>query len=206
VSTKDVVADLAWAGYRSGWSLHPWHIRTGPGFGVVLAGTGASADRLRDLESATTTRCDRFNDRIEFVGQAVVPLCKSGDDNERTQYDRAMVTALCTLLARRPALRARLCEQARTAKLLGAVRSSPMWGRAHRVGLGRHTSEISTAMEAVGLVHHIGGRPVPGDALPTRDEAIDSVIKHISSNGLSSYRRDDTRTIDLLGIVFRCRA
>ncbi len=37
-------------------------------------------------------------------------------------------------------------------------------------------------MEVVGLVHSIGGRPVPGDILVARDAAIDCVIQHISKS------------------------
>jgi hypothetical protein len=37
-------------------------------------------------------------------------------------------------------------------------------------------------MEAIGLVHPIGGRPVPGDSLVARDQAIDRVVRHIAAS------------------------
>jgi hypothetical protein len=46
----------------------------------------------------------------------------------------------------------------------------------------RGTAEIGTAMAAAHLIHPLGNRPIPGDALVPRDEAVQMVFARLAVN------------------------
>jgi hypothetical protein len=63
--------------------------------------------------------------------------------------------------------------------LLRDIRQNPQSPIREHLGVRSESIQIRSAMKAAGLSHPLDGRPVPGDPLLTRDEALEKVVSHI---------------------------
>jgi hypothetical protein len=91
------------------------------------------------------------------------------------------------VLAERPALRERLADLHRTRPLAAALAGSRLPPRMEPDAFRRSTIEVMVALKAVGYVHRVHGRPIPGDPLPDRAQAEARVREHLARN---PYARD----------------
>jgi hypothetical protein len=88
---------------------------------------------------------------------------------------------LCLLLAQRPKLQLRLGDSIRMKNLLHELKQRHLpVVRAH-LGVRTESVEIRTAMRGASIVHPLGGRPVPGDVLVDRDEAVSKIVARMAT-------------------------
>jgi hypothetical protein len=156
-----------------------------PSAGIVNAGLYAShdyADRLVPIFVALTASRRRlpFTDPFRRgirVGY-VVPLYARRNDT--FSKDAWSIWNLCLLLAQRAELQLCLGDPTRTQRLVRDLtehRLPPV--RSHR-GVRTESVEIRTAMRGANIVHPLGGRPVPGDVLIDREEAVSTIVKRMA--------------------------
>ena len=176
-----LVAALDWPSAAWGWSVQAWAYRTSPGSGVALHGTGSCAERLTGLQSSLTAPGYTGDQMLPLTSDAHVPLYTAAGDREVVSKERATFAALCTLLAQRPALRGRLGDPGGVSELLRCMAEAPMWPLEHVGGLRPRTVEVTSAMETARLTHPLGGRPVPGDPVVEREEAVDRVLELLAT-------------------------
>lgn len=92
---------------------------------------------------------------------------------------------LCLLLAQRPELQLRLGEPTRIENLLRDLKQHQLPVVRNHLGVRTESVEIRTAMRGANIAHLLGGRPVPGDVLVDRDEAISKIVARISTGPYS---------------------
>jgi hypothetical protein len=88
---------------------------------------------------------------------------------------------LCLLLSQRPELQPRLGDPDRTENLLRDLRGHELPVVRGHLGVRTESIQIRTAMRGANIAHPLGGRPVPGDALVDRDEAIANIVARLST-------------------------
>lgn len=91
---------------------------------------------------------------------------------------RDTVDALCRLLAERPQLRVHLDDRARMEDLIAAMQARAMTAFVFSEGFRRLKVEVQSALAALGYIHHIGGRPIPGDSLDDVETIVTRVFEH----------------------------
>lgn len=179
---------LPWNRLQSGWNVtanRPGTRSHQPyGSAVAVGGDlrpGASAmhsvlprHSLRGVSNLRALRRLRDADTM--------PLDVATQATRRDRACRDTVHALAWVLATNPAVRGRLADGGRTARLAidlanGAVEKA--WTEIY--GFRRQTIEIETAMRALRFEHRYG-RPIPGDRLPTADDAVHQILHAISLN------------------------
>ena len=110
----------------------------------------------------------------------VVPLYARRNDTLISK-DAWSIWNLCLLLARRPELQLRLGEPIRMETLLRDLKQHQLpVVRAH-LGVRTESVEIRTAMRGANIIHPLGGRPVPGDVLVDRNEAISKIVARMTT-------------------------
>jgi hypothetical protein len=114
------------------------------------------------------------------VGAGAVPLAPFASAGLVGQCHT--IDALCTVLAERPAVRDGLADLRRTRPLAAALAASRLGPRVESDAWRRSTIEVTVALKALGFVHRLNGRPVPGDPLPDRAEAEARIHEYLAHN------------------------
>jgi hypothetical protein len=158
-----------------------------PSGGIINAGLyarGDYADQMVPIFLALKAARRRlpFTDPFKRgIGASyVVPLYAHRNDTLISK-DAWSIWNLCLLLAQRPELQFRLKEPIRMDKLLLDLRQHRLPVVGTHLGVRTESVEIRTAMRGANILHPLGGRPVPGDALIDRDEAISKIVERMAS-------------------------
>ncbi|MBX3314525.1 MAG: hypothetical protein KF906_09415 [Actinobacteria bacterium] len=164
---------------RASWSIVPWGVgREGP-IGVAVEVRGRYAQPTAALRRSVVAW--RYGSRRLLRGTSV-PLCSTRTSARKVDIDRRLLDLICSLVADRPEVRRHLGDRSRVERLVHDLRSNRFEAPPFRVGFRRTTMEILTAMRSAGLEHRVDGRPLPGDPLPTEDEAVARVLAVLRSN------------------------
>jgi hypothetical protein len=162
-------------------------VPTSPSGGIINAGLyarGDYANRLVPIFVALKAGRRRlpFTDPFKrgIGASSVVPLYARRNDTLISK-DAWSIWNLCLLLARRPELQLRLGELTRTENLLRDLKQHQLPVVRSHLGVRTESVEIRTAMKGANLVHPLGGRPVPGDLLVDRDEAVSKIVARIAT-------------------------
>jgi hypothetical protein len=156
-----------------------------PSGGMINAGLyarGEYADRMVPIfMSLRASRrrlpfTDPFKRGIEM--SYVVPLYARRNATLLSR-DAWSIWNLCLLLTQRPELQPRLGDPRRTENLLRDLRGHQLPVARGHLGVRTESIQIRTAMKGANLVHTLGGRPVPGDALVERNEALAKIVNRI---------------------------
>jgi hypothetical protein len=103
---------------------------------------------------------------------------------------------LCLLVSQRPELQPRLGDPSRTENLLRDLRGHQLSVARGHLGVRTESIQIRTAMRGANIVHPLGGRPVPGDALVDRDEAIAKIVTRLSSGPYAKGVKVDAKHVE----------
>jgi hypothetical protein len=158
-----------------------------PSGGIINAGLyarGDHANRMVPIFVALKAGRRRlpFTDPFKRgIGASyVVPLYARRNDTLLSK-DAWSIWNLCLLLAERPELQLRLGEPIRMENLLRDLQQHHMPIVHAHVGVRTETVEIRTAMRGASILHPLGGRPVPGDILIDRDEAVSRIVARMAT-------------------------
>ncbi|MCU1375436.1 MAG: hypothetical protein JWO68_2722 [Actinomycetia bacterium] len=164
------------------WTSDDWRIGVAPegsAAASVMILTGAAFGATVEVRRALRSFLHHFDQLVP--GEAILTLDRGGLLPD-TGAETATFSALCTLLRRRPDLRDRLGSRERATRLAADLAPGARPAVPERVGARRRTLEILTAMRLLRLVHPIDGRPLPGDVLPERDDAVRLVRARLAAN------------------------
>jgi hypothetical protein len=168
--TKDVVSS-------QGWCLDGWDGNGGAGAALHLLGDLDQQAQTLPWMSSWSARWHRTPN-----WGCDAPLHKTNLNIPSHQSDRDVLQALCVLAAQRPDLRVRLGDEATvTALVARVVTSSHVRGYALD-GARRDTIAVASALDSLGLIHRIGGRPLPDERVPTADELLPGVLGAIKAS------------------------
>jgi hypothetical protein len=158
-----------------------------PSGGIINAGLyarGDSANRMVPIFLALKAGRRRLPFRDPFkrgIGASyVVPLYARRNDTLISK-DAWSIWNLCLLVAQRPELQLRLGEAARMENLLRDLEQHRLPVVHAHLGVRTESVEIRTAMRGANFVHPLGGRPVPGDVLVDRDEALSKIVARMAT-------------------------
>jgi hypothetical protein len=153
-----------------------------PSGGVINAGLyarGDYANRMAPIFVALRAGRRRlpFTDPFKRgIGASyVVPLYARRNDTLISK-DAWSIWNLCLLLTQRPELQLRLGEPLRVQKLLDDLKQHQLPVVRVHLGVRTESVEIRAAMRRANILHPLGGRPVPGDVLVDRDEAVAKIV------------------------------
>lgn len=128
----------------------------------------------------------------------VVPLHKPGVYLfGRHRYDTTF-GFLCQLLHGRPEFRQGLDVPDRCERLRADILRNPVGPVTDHLGLRSRSIEIHNAVRSAGMLHRLGGRPIPGDPLPEEDAAVETVmhwLSHSHSDQAKTIRREEVRDL-----------
>jgi hypothetical protein len=111
---------------------------------------------------------------------SIVPLYARRNDTLISK-DAWSIWNLCLLVAQRPELQRRLSESIRMQNLLRDLKQHHLPVVSAHLGIRTESVEIRAAMRGANLVHPLGGRPVPGDVLVDRDEAVSKIVARMAT-------------------------
>jgi hypothetical protein len=177
-----------------------------PSGGIINAGLyarGNFADRMVPIfiSLQVSRRRVPFTDPFKRgIGLSyVVPLYARRNGTVLSK-DAWSIWNLCLLLSRRPELQPRLGDLHRTENLLRDLRRHRLPVVRRHLGVRTESVQIRNAMRGANLVHQLGGRPVPGDALVDRDEAIAKIVARLSTGpyakGATVHRKHVEEVLD----------
>ncbi|MCA1726416.1 MAG: hypothetical protein LC722_01800 [Actinobacteria bacterium] len=124
-----------------------------------------------------------------------IPLCAIVQVHPGEAAERENVQLLCALLAEVPALRPRLTDPGRAERLVEDLQTDRFRPGPYRMGTMRETTEILVALRLAGYEHRLGGRPLPGESLPSAEEIVPRVIERISANPYAQGVRVDRQHV-----------
>jgi hypothetical protein len=163
-----------------------------PSGGIINAGLYTRGDYVsRMVPIFMTLTSDRrrlpFTDPLRRgIGLSnIVPLY-ARRNGTLISKDAWSIWNLCLLLARRPELQLRLGEPTRTENLLRDLKRYRLPVVLRHLGVRTEAMEIRRAMRGENIVHPLGGRPVPGDALMDRTEAVSKIVARMASRPYSN--------------------
>jgi hypothetical protein len=173
-----------------------------PAGGIINAGLYARGDyvnRMVPIFIALTAGRRRlpFTDPLKRgIGSSnVVPLYARRNDTLISK-DAWSIWNLCVLLAWRPELQLRLGEPTRMENLLRDLKRHQLPVVRSHLGVRTESIEIRTAMRGAHIVHPLGGRPVPGDVLMDRDEAVSKIGARIAAGPYSRSVNVTTKHVE----------
>jgi hypothetical protein len=173
-----------------------------PSGGIINAGLyarGAYVNRMVPIFMALQAGRRRlpFTDPLKRgIGTStVVPLYARRGDIVISK-DAWSIWNLCLLLAQRPEMQPRLGEAARTESLLRDLKRHRLPVVLKHLGVRTESIEIRTAMRGATIVHPLGGRPVPGDVLMDRDEAVAKIVARIATDPHAKGVKVTTRHVE----------
>jgi hypothetical protein len=158
-----------------------------PSGGIINAGLyarGEYANRMVPIFLALKAGRRRlpFTDPFKRgIGASyVVPLYARRNDTVFSK-DAWSIWNLCLVLAQRPELQPRLGEPIRMENLVRDLKQTHLAVVRAHLGVRTESVEIRTAMRGANIVHPLGGRPVPGDVLVDRDEAVSRIVARMAT-------------------------
>jgi hypothetical protein len=158
-----------------------------PSGGIVNAGLYARGDHVNRLVPIffalkAGRRRLPFTDPFKrgFGQSYVVPLYARRNDTSISE-DAWSIWNLCLLLAKRTELQPRLGDPIRMKNLLRDLRQHRLPVVRVHLGIRTESVEIRTAMRGANIVHPLGGRPVPGDVLVDREEAVSKIVTRMAT-------------------------
>jgi hypothetical protein len=173
-----------------------------PSGGIINAGLSIRGDYVNRMVPIFIAlkggrRRLRFADPLKRgIGSSnVVPLYARRNDTLISR-DAWSIWNLCLLLAQRPELQVRLGERTRTENLLRDLKRHQLPVMRGHLGVRTESIEIRTAMKGAHIVHQLGGRPVPGDMLMDRDEAVAEVVARIATRPYSKGVEVTTKHVE----------
>ncbi len=173
-----------------------------PSGGIINAGLYARGDyvnRMVPIFIALTAGRRRlpFTDPLKRgIGSSnVVPLYARRNDSLISK-DGWAIWNLCVLLAQRPELQLRLGEPTRTETLVRDLTRHQLPVMRQHLGVRTESIEIRTAMRGANIVHPLGGRPVPGDVLMDRDEAVSKIGARMAAGPYSRGVKVTTKHVE----------
>ena len=183
VSAADIAAELRWEDWvddlgpgMNGWTVGAfYYARWGPvGISLPVRGT------CQDVATPVIGSMGRFLTRLTAVQSdgPRVTLYTGGRDARVDERERHTFRALASALAQRADLRARLGDPARVRRLAAVIGGEALAWPAPAVRPRASTTVVLTAMAELGYVHPFG-RPLPGDVLPAKAEAVRQVCEHL---------------------------
>ena len=169
-----------WDGFSDRWRFEAWATATDVGFLQHMAGSGLGITVHRRCHAVTVqvmaarnTRRNRFN--RSMAKGAAVPLAPWSRISPTLAHNGLLVDVLCAVLAERPEARARLDDPARVTQLAADLKARPLELVDIPIMARSATIEVLEALQRTGRGHRYGGRPVPGDPLPSVDELVAAV-------------------------------
>jgi hypothetical protein len=191
----DVV--LPWAQTATSWHLGSYvrgskavaqaGVPSTPSGGIINAGLyarGDYADRMVPIFMSLRASRRRlpFTDPFKRgIGLSYVVPLYARRNGTLLSKDAWSIWNLCLLLAQRPELQTRLRDPARTENLLRDLREHQLPVVRGHLGVRTESIQIRNAMRGANIVHQLGGRPVPGDALVDRNESIAKIGTRLST-------------------------
>jgi hypothetical protein len=158
-----------------------------PSGGIINAGLyarGAHANRMVPIFLALKAGRRRlpFTDPFKLgIGVSYVVPLYARRNNTFISKDAWSIWNLCLLLAKRAELQVHLGDLIRMENLLRDLRQHRLPVVRSHLGIRTESVEIRTAMRGASIVHQLGGRPVPGDVLVDRDEAISRIVARLAA-------------------------
>jgi hypothetical protein len=173
-----------------------------PAGGIINAGLytrGDYPDRMAPIFLSLKAARRRLPFTDPFKGgigvSYVVPLYARRNDTLISK-DAWSIWNLCLLLAKRPQLQLRLGDPIRMQKLLRDLREHRLPVVHGHLGVRTESVEIRTAMKGASIVHPLGGRPVPGDVLVDRDEAVSKIVARLATTPYSRGPKVVTKHVE----------
>jgi len=148
--------------------------------GVAIGVNGEPATATAGVRAATKTWLTRFHRLLE--DGTAVPLRLDWRISRSVDAERDTLSALCRLIAEQPPVRSRLADRHRVGMLIAAMANRSVRARPEVLGVKRSTMEVLTAMRSLGHRHRVGGRPLPGESLPSVELIVDQVLDHMARN------------------------
>lgn len=162
------------------WLLTRWAYGRGGDIGVGVFGAGTYAGAIADLRKRRRTlmgAVNRWGDHLN-----VAPLDAAGTINLRVDADRDSLQVLLRRLADEPSWRPQLADAGRVGQLLRDMDGVDHGAVPAVVGVRRRTVEALIAMQQLGFVHAVQGRPMPDDRRPAAEAVIDAVVRRLAAN------------------------
>jgi hypothetical protein len=191
---------LPWSAAGTSWHLGSYargtqsvtrSVPSTPSDGIINAGLytrGDYVNRMVPIFIALRSARRRlpFTDPLKGgIGSSnVVPLY-ARRNGTLISKDAWSIWNLCVLLAKRPELQPRLRDLTRIENLLGDLKRHQLPVVRQHLGVRTEAIEIRTAMRGANIVHSLGGRPVPGDVLMDRNEAVSKIVDRIATGPYS---------------------
>jgi hypothetical protein len=125
----------------------------------------------------------------------VVPLYARRNDTLLSK-DAWSIWNLCVLVAKRSELQRRLGDPIRMQNLLRDLREHRLPVVRTHLAVRKESVEIRTAMRGASIVHPLGGRPVPGDQLVDRDEAVSKISARLATTPYARSLKGISRHVE----------
>jgi hypothetical protein len=191
LAARGVTACLAWEDHDdrqwrpggprpNGWWVTWYATGRGGVIGVAIGVNGEAASATEAVRAATNTWLTRFH-RL-FEDGIAVALRSDWRISRSVDAERDTLSALCRLIAEQPPVRSRLADPRRVGMLIEAMASGAVRARPEMLGVKRSTMEVLNAMRSLGHRHRVGGRPLPGESLPSVELVVDRVLDHVARN------------------------
>lgn len=195
VAYGDVGALLLWPDYgqlgAGLWRLTTWQQRAGISVWVQPA-----TDAVRAVRKAATSGALGALNRWDMLGAGEIPLAHG--TRVSLSASGATLAALCTLLAQSESARDRLADAQRVARLCEALKTRALPAHGHKLGVRRRTVEVLTAMDKLGIVHPIDGRPMPGERPDPPEVLLDRVLASVAHNPWADGDIDRADALELI--------
>lgn len=176
-----------------GWWISPWTAgELGPSGVAVGLGAGyvARATRVRKAARGWRVHLDTSSSRRRLIPLWPIDVVSLGAEN-----DRRAVEVVASLAASRPSVRERLSDEDRVRRLIDDMRDMRWAIEPFRMGGRRRVVEVLTTMRLLGYEHRFGGRPLPGEPLPTADEVVETVLAKVHDSPYTSGLSFDERFV-----------
>jgi hypothetical protein len=217
-------AALTWDEYPSNWYIASFprgptrlwtrsfsdQISTYPAVGAAIYTRNSCAERVTPVLIAVAISRFRLPkvDPVKHVFERgpVIPLHKPRSNISNIYRHDATFGFLCRLLHERRDLRPGLADHRRCEQLRRDILSKPMNPIPPHFGMRTTSIEIRNAIKGLNLIHHFGGRPIPGEELMDIETAVPLVMgtlaasmsgnHHIGENEVREVLENDYYSVD----------
>lgn len=191
----------AWTiGRPTGWRIGPCAIGQNGEVGIALHLGPAAHDRLSPVLATLPTFRNRLNHWASGLPASlpIVPLRSRSTTGFPPGAERQTFAALVNLLHERPGARDRLDRAAATEQLAADLARCRLASGPEPRGVRRATTEVLVALRSCGYRHHIDGRPVAGDALPSLEDVTDDVLARLAASPYAKGVRVGRKQVERL--------
>jgi hypothetical protein len=179
---------------RDGWAIVPWTVGRAGGFGVAVRVSGRFEGTAAPLLKATSRRWSgRDSSRSSLTGRSL-PVLRGRSVASAFLDEYSVLLALCSVVHDDAAVRPRLDDGERAARLASDLSRTSLRFRAIPTGAGRDSTDIHVALRQAGFVHRYN-RPLTDAGLPSVDTVVTEVVERLRAN---PYRQG--RPIDRLQV------